>query len=148
MVPEIVSLNTPVVRSSEPLSVRFPVAPANFPVDAVTGPVALTTPGDFTGDGRDDLLARRTDGVLCLYPGNGRGGFGRVVTYGAGWARFTALVSPGDMTGDTRADLLARDTAGMLRLYRGNGRGGWSSGTVTIGGGWGALVIAGSSTQD
>ena len=45
---------------------------------------ALTTPGDFTGDGRDDLLTR-TDGVLRLYPGNGRGGFGRVVTYGGGW---------------------------------------------------------------
>ena len=36
---------------------------------------AIVGPGDFNGDGSPDLLARETsNGVLWLYPGNGRGG--------------------------------------------------------------------------
>jgi len=33
------------------------------------------SPGDFTGDGRSDVLAVRSNGGLYLYRGNGRGGF-------------------------------------------------------------------------
>ena len=30
---------------------------------------------EFSGDGKQDLLARNTDGLLLMYRGNGRGGF-------------------------------------------------------------------------
>jgi hypothetical protein len=39
------------------------------------GFTALLAPGDWSGDGRPDLLARTTDGLLLLYRGNGSGGF-------------------------------------------------------------------------
>ena len=34
------------------------------------------TPGDWTGDGKPDLLARKANGELWLVAGNGKGGFG------------------------------------------------------------------------
>jgi hypothetical protein len=36
---------------------------------------ALLWPGDFSGDGRPDLLARQPNGVLDMYRGNGTGGW-------------------------------------------------------------------------
>jgi len=39
------------------------------------GFVKLFSPGDFTGDGRSDLLAVKSNGELYLYRGNGLGGF-------------------------------------------------------------------------
>ncbi len=57
---------------------------------------ALTGIGDFDGDGHADVMARRADGRLMLYSGNGRGGWaapGRQV--GSGWQGFTAIVGIG-----------------------------------------------------
>ena len=36
---------------------------------------ALLAPGDFSGDGKPDILARQSDGALLLYRGNGDSGF-------------------------------------------------------------------------
>jgi hypothetical protein len=36
---------------------------------------AVFSPGDFTGDGKSDILAVRANGDLYLYRGNGLGGF-------------------------------------------------------------------------
>src|SRR6478609_3048958 len=67
------------------------------------------SPGDFTGDGNPDLLARTPAGALYLYRGNGAGGFsGGGVRIGAGWNIFNTVFSPGDFTGDGNPDLLAR----------------------------------------
>ncbi|MEW2261287.1 trypsin-like serine protease [Streptomyces sp. NPDC047853] len=52
---------------------------------------ALTTAGDSTGDGRPDLLARDTSGVLWLYKGTGGTGaatFKARVKVGGGWGAF------------------------------------------------------------
>jgi hypothetical protein len=38
------------------------------------GFTALLAPGDWSGDGKPDLLARTPDGRLLLYRGNGRAG--------------------------------------------------------------------------
>ena len=35
----------------------------------------VMSPGDFTGDGRGDVLARKPDGTLWLYAGTGLGGW-------------------------------------------------------------------------
>ncbi len=50
---------------------------------------ALVGPGDFNdnGGGANDILARRSNGDLYLYPGNGTGGFGTSYPrIGTGWS--------------------------------------------------------------
>jgi hypothetical protein len=96
---------------------------------------AFAGPGDMTGDGRADVLARDTDGMLWLYPGSWRGGLLSRVHAGSGWNYMTVIAGRGDFNGDLRNDLLAVDTSGALWLYRGNGTGGWL-GKVQVGSGW------------
>ena len=102
------------------------------------GFTALLAPGDFSGDGKKDILARQSDGSLLLYRGNGDSGFASGgVKIGSGWGGFTALLAPGDWNGDRKADVLARTSDGKLLLYRGNGAGGWVTGRAEqIGSGW------------
>ncbi|MGO4385642.1 FG-GAP-like repeat-containing protein [Specibacter sp. RAF43] len=98
---------------------------------------AVDTVGDFSGDGRADVLARETStGFLWLYPGNGRGGWLPRVRVGSGWNIFNAVFGPGDFNGDQKVDVLARETTtGVLWLYPGNGRGGWLP-RIRAGSGW------------
>jgi peptidoglycan hydrolase-like protein with peptidoglycan-binding domain len=96
----------------------------------------VLSPGDFTGDGRGDVLARKADGTLWLYAGNGRSGFLRGLRVGNGWQIFDQLIPGGDRNGDGRSDVLARKPDGSLLLYAGNGRGGWSSGGKAVGSRW------------
>ncbi|MCB5164696.1 FG-GAP-like repeat-containing protein [Streptomyces bambusae] len=84
---------------------------------------ALVAPGDFSGDGRPDLLARDRAGVLWLFRGTGAGGFAPRARAGSGWNIYNALSAPGDADGDGRRDLLARDGSGVLWLYPGDGTG-------------------------
>jgi heme oxygenase len=100
---------------------------------------ALLSPGDFSGDGRPDLLVRRSDGALLMYRGNGAGGWltGMGEPIGSGWGPFTALLAPGDFSGDGKPDVLARHPDGTLLMYRGNGAGGWATGAgEQVGSGW------------
>ncbi|TDK23542.1 hypothetical protein E2F48_16275 [Arthrobacter crusticola] len=84
----------------------------------------MVSPGDFTGDRRADLIARKPDGTLWLYRGTGTGpgivtGAVRIGT--GGWTGFNMITGAGDYTGDGRADLLARKPDGTLWLYQGTG---------------------------
>jgi hypothetical protein len=82
----------------------------------------VLTPGDWTGDGKPDLLARKSNGELWVVAGNGKGGFtGTWRRIGAGWQMFSQMITPGDVTGDGRVDLLGRTAAGKLYLYKGTG---------------------------
>ena len=82
----------------------------------------LLTPGDWTGDGKADLLARKANGELWFVAGNGKSGFtGAWRRIGTGWQMYTQMITPGDVTGDGRVDLLGRTPAGKLYLYRGTG---------------------------
>lgn len=102
---------------------------------------AVLGPGDFSGDQRADVLARRTSsGELWLYPGDGQGGWRPAVRVGTGWNVFNALVGPGDLDGDGAADVVARRAStGDLWLYAGNGRGGWKT-AVRVGTGWNTMT--------
>ncbi|MFG3284809.1 FG-GAP repeat domain-containing protein [Streptomyces sp. NPDC048111] len=81
--------------------------------------------GDFTGDGKTDLVARGTDGTLYVYPGTGQAvadaTIGTRITVGKGWESYKQLVSTGDNNGDGRADLIGNDAAGALWLLKGTG---------------------------
>jgi hypothetical protein len=97
------------------------------------------SPGDFTGDGRPDLLAVADDGRMLLYRGNGAGGWitGKAEQIGSGWGGFTAVFAGGDFSGDGKPDVLARQSDGTLLMYRGNGTGAWLTGRAErVGTGW------------
>jgi titin len=97
----------------------------------------VSSPGDFTGDYKADVLAVSHNGNLYLYPGNGHGGLtGARTRIGTGWDGFTKVRSPGDFTGDHKADLLAFSRNGNLYLYPGNGHGGLTGTRTRIGTGW------------
>ncbi|MEV4951798.1 FG-GAP repeat domain-containing protein [Paenarthrobacter nitroguajacolicus] len=93
------------------------------------------SPGDFDGDGYNDVLARDRFGKLHLYPGDGDGGWLAPSQVGAGWNMFDSIVGPGDFNGDGNNDVLARDRYGKLHLYPGDGQGGWLE-PSQVGAGW------------
>ncbi|MCK2037352.1 VCBS repeat-containing protein [Microbacterium sp. SSW1-49] len=91
--------------------------------------------GDFNGDARGDIVARKADGTLWLYPTTGKGTWGKAIRIGTGWRSMTALFGAGDLDGNGTQDIVARGADGTLYLYGGNGRGGFLA-KRTIGGGW------------
>ncbi|MFE7601437.1 FG-GAP repeat domain-containing protein [Streptomyces sp. NPDC057494] len=103
----------------------------------------LVGPGDLSGDGKSDLLARDTAGVLWLYPGNGAGtGVASRIRIGAGWGGFNRILGAGDFSGDGRADVVVRDGSGNLYLYKGTGSATSPfAGRVRIGTGWGTYTM-------
>ncbi|HEX7306637.1 FG-GAP-like repeat-containing protein [Lentzea sp.] len=104
-------------------------------VDGSTGGVAA---GDVTGDGKADLLARRTDGSLLLYANGGTDSspYGTGTAVGSGWQGFLWFLA-GDVNGDHRADVVAAQSDGTLRQYlnTGNATAPYGTGSV-IGSGW------------
>ncbi|MHB9859034.1 trypsin-like serine protease [Streptomyces sp. YIM S03343] len=82
--------------------------------------------GDFNGDGKADLLARKSStGDLYLYKGtgkNGSGAFSARVKVRSAWTGYNAFAAVGDVSGDGKADFLARATNGTLYLYKGTGK--------------------------
>ncbi|MFI9762123.1 FG-GAP repeat domain-containing protein [Streptomyces sp. NPDC051963] len=90
----------------------------------------VTGRGDYTGDGKADVIARSTAGVLYVYPGSGTATAEAVfantrytvpANTGLAWKDYTALVSVGDNDGDGKPDLLGVDSAGALWLFKGTG---------------------------
>ncbi|MFB7518099.1 FG-GAP-like repeat-containing protein [Streptomyces sp. NPDC056144] len=102
----------------------------------------LTRHGDFTGDTREDLVAReKATGKLWLYPGNGTGSFGtRKLIGSGGWNSMDKITAYGDITGDKRPDVVAVEkSTGKLWIYPGT-----STGTLAVrkllgSGGWNAM---------
>lgn len=94
---------------------------------------------DFNGDGRTDVLARDSSGVLWLYSGNGSGGFLTRTRVGGGWNVMTAIAGAPDLNTDGKADAVARDSSGVLWFYPGTGKGIFGT-RVKIGGGWNVMT--------
>jgi hypothetical protein len=109
----------------------------------------LTSPGDLTGDGRADLVARDKAGALWLYAATGKGTFKTRVRIATGQGGYTTLVGVGDLNGDGKGDMIGTDKSGYLwRWFGSNSRFG---GRVKIGTGfkgYNAIVGIGDLTQD
>ncbi|MGW3653253.1 FG-GAP repeat domain-containing protein, partial [Streptomyces sp. NPDC000878] len=110
---------------------------------------ALTSPGDLTGDGRADLIARDKAGVLWRYAADGKGGLAARVKLVGGQGGYTRLVGAGDLNGDGIGDMVGLDRAGVLWRWFGNGKGAFG-GRVRIAGGISvnALAVPGDLTGD
>ncbi|MFD4528149.1 FG-GAP-like repeat-containing protein [Streptomyces sp. NPDC058470] len=111
----------------------------------------LTAPGDLTGDGRTDLLARKTStGDIYLFANNGAGKLKTGVKIRT-WPTYKKIVGAGDLTGDGFGDVLALDKAGTLWRYDGTGTGQVKE-RVKVFSNWGAtynaVVGAGDITGD
>ncbi|MFJ7158882.1 FG-GAP repeat domain-containing protein [Streptomyces sp. NPDC101118] len=91
----------------------------------------LVGAGDYSGDGRPDLLARDGSGLLFLYKGTGTSSapFAAREQIGTGWSTYDKLIAPGDIDGDSKGDLLARRSTGEMYRYSSTGK----SGTATFG---------------
>ncbi|MFD2007283.1 N-acetylmuramoyl-L-alanine amidase [Streptomyces narbonensis] len=104
----------------------------------------LISTGDMTGDGKPDLIARDTTGVLWLYKNTGGSPNpyatrGRV---GGGWSVYNLMVGPGDLDKDGKPDLIARDASGVLWFYK--NQGGYPNPYAPmqrVGGGWSAYNL-------
>lgn len=85
----------------------------------------VTSPGDFDGDGRPDVIALWSDGTVKLYPGNGSNGLldpaGIVIA--TGWTDVRLFTGRGDVSGDGHTDLLTLNTDGRTLLFAGDGAG-------------------------
>ncbi|MEV7414614.1 VCBS repeat-containing protein [Streptomyces sp. NPDC089919] len=102
----------------------------------------LVGTSDLTGDGKADLVARDTSGVLWLYRATGTSSapFAPRTKVGTGWQQYGALARGNDLTGDGKADLLARDKTGVLWLHPGTGKAAAPfAPRVKVGGGWNAF---------
>jgi hypothetical protein len=112
----------------------------------------LTSPGDLTGDGRPDLIARKSStGELFLYQGTSTGKLSARVRIAGNWSGYKKIVGVGDFNGDGRGDLLAQDTSNTLWRYDGNGSGGFKA-RVKVAANWGSsynvVIGAGDITGD
>ncbi|MDX3357198.1 FG-GAP-like repeat-containing protein [Streptomyces sp. ME01-24h] len=103
---------------------------------------ALTRHGDFSRDGREDLIAREAStGKLWLYPGTGTGSLGsrRLIGTG-GWNGMSNITAFGDLTGDGRSDLIAvQKSTGKLYVYPGTSTGTLGARKLIGTGGWNAM---------
>jgi hypothetical protein len=112
----------------------------------------LTSPGDVSGDGRPDLIARvASTGTVYLYKGTSTGTLSARVKLYDNWKSYKKIVGAGDLNGDGIGDLLAQDTSNTLYRYNGKGNGTFAA-RVKVFGDWGgsynAVVGVGDITDD
>ncbi|SEK70405.1 N-acetylmuramoyl-L-alanine amidase [Streptacidiphilus jiangxiensis] len=95
--------------------------------------------GDLTGDGRADLVARDSSGVLWLYRGTGipTAPFAARTKISSGWQGYKTIVGVRDLNGDGKPDLVGVEANGWLWLHAGTGSAAAPlAARVQIGAGW------------
>ncbi|GHE64368.1 FG-GAP-like repeat-containing protein [Streptomyces capitiformicae] len=112
----------------------------------------LTSPGDISGDGRADLIARHAStGDIYLYKATSTGKLSARVKIASGWTGYKKIVGAGDLNGDGYGDLLAQDRSNELWRYDGTATGQFKS-RVKVFNDWGSsynvVVGVGDITGD
>ncbi|MFE0178290.1 trypsin-like serine peptidase [Streptomyces sp. NPDC059002] len=100
-------------------TVKRPPLPRTLGVGETWQHAKQLATGDYTGDGKADLLAVWTDGEVTLHPGNGKGGFTaerRLRKANSTWKHATTITG-GDFTGNNTSDLIVRWSDGEVTLY-------------------------------
>ncbi|MFH8340475.1 trypsin-like serine peptidase [Streptomyces sp. AM6-12] len=95
-----------------------PPLPYSLGSGATWAHARLLASGDYTGDGKGDLIVVWTDGEVTLYTGDGAGGFTgerRLAAPDSTWKDVKSLTG-GDFSGGTGSDLLAVWKSGEVRL--------------------------------
>jgi hypothetical protein len=112
----------------------------------------LTSPGDISGDGRPDLIARgASTGTVYLYQGTSTGKLSARVKLYDNWKSYKKIVGAGDLNGDGIGDLLAQDTSNTLYRYDGTGQGTFKARVKLFtnwGGSYNVIVGVGDITGD
>ncbi len=95
--------------------------------------VKAVAAGDFTGDGKADLVAVWGDGTAHLYPGTSTGisSTSTQLPNGTTWSTVKAITA-GDFSGDGKTDLVAIWGNGTLHLYAGTGTASGIDGTAKV----------------
>ncbi|MER5913142.1 FG-GAP-like repeat-containing protein [Streptomyces sp. NPDC001982] len=112
----------------------------------------ITSPGDVSGDGRPDVLVRKSStGAVYLYKATSTGKLAARVQLYDNWKTYKKVVGAGDLNGDGIGDLVAQDKLNQLYRYYGTGKGTFSP-RVKISPYWGVsynvVVGAGDITGD
>ncbi|MFE9129538.1 FG-GAP-like repeat-containing protein [Streptomyces sp. NPDC007148] len=112
----------------------------------------LTSPGDVSGDGRPDLLARNAStGAVYLYKGTSAGKLSARVKLYDNWKTYKKVVGVGDLNGDGIGDLVAQDRSNVFYHYYGTGKGTFAT-RVRLFTNWGSsynvVIGAGDITGD
>ncbi|MBO3734286.1 FG-GAP repeat domain-containing protein [Glycomyces niveus] len=106
------------------------------------GVTALAAGGDYTADGRLDVLYRFNGGLYTVHgidDGVHYGFDGEDVYAGSGWNGMSDISGGHDYTSDGKDDLVARHSStGVLYVYPGKGDGTFGS-RITVGSGWNGM---------
>ncbi len=98
--------------------------------------------GDWNGDGRNDLMTRRTsDGAMLFRAGLPRNAFAAPVVAARGWGSMRLLAVVGDLTGDGYPDVMGQPGGGAIRIYPSNGRSGFARSYVARSAVPGSLLV-------
>ena len=89
-----------------------------------------TASGDYTGDGRTDLIVVWSDGTVTLYTGDGNGGFSgeHRIAKSSTWTH-ARTIAGGDFNNDNASDLMVVWSDGEVTLYTGDANGGFAGET-------------------
>ncbi|MGW7243417.1 FG-GAP-like repeat-containing protein [Streptomyces sp. NPDC054804] len=112
----------------------------------------LTSPGDVSGDGRPDLIARQAStGDIYLYKATSTGKLSARVRIASKWTGYKKILGAGDLDGDGYGDLLVQDRSNELWRYDSTAPGKFQS-RVKVFDNWGSsynvIVGAGDITGD
>ncbi|GLX47773.1 hypothetical protein Shyhy01_07230 [Streptomyces hygroscopicus subsp. hygroscopicus] len=123
--------------TSHGTSYEQPPLPYSMGDGATWSHARLMASGEYTGDGKGDLIVVWTDGEVTLYTGDGDGGFTgerRLAAPNGPWKNVKSLTG-GDFSGGTGSDLLAVFGSGEVRLFPDVGTKGLAGGTRLAGAG-------------